>query len=91
MGRSAAIALQAFNLLRKSASLIINLFMLMLDANIHDVASDQDIIKLQERFRLDLTDEEAEAFFRQVIADSVSAVFPQMTEAIHRWAQHWRS
>jgi len=65
--------------------------MLMLDANIHDIASEHDVLKLQERFRLDLTDEEAVHYFQQVINDSVSALFPQVTETIHRWAQYWRS
>lgn len=63
----------------------------MLDANIHDIGSEHDILKLQERFRLDLSDEEAIAYFQHVINDSVSALFPQVTETIHRWAQYWRS
>jgi phosphatidylinositol 3-kinase len=82
---------QAFNLLRKSSGLMTNLFTLMVDANIHDLSSEHDIVKLQERFRLDLNDEEAVQFFQQVINDSVSALFPQVTETIHRWAQYWRS
>jgi phosphatidylinositol 3-kinase len=71
--------------------LIINLFTLMVDAGLQDLASEHDVLRLQERFRLDLTDEEAVAFFQQVINDSVSALFPQVTETIHRWAQYWRS
>ncbi|KAG8457421.1 hypothetical protein KFE25_011276 [Diacronema lutheri] len=82
---------EAFNLLRKSSALISNLFTLMVDAGIHDLGSEHDIAKLQERFRLDLSDEEAVHFFQQVINDSVSALFPQVTETIHRWAQYWRS
>jgi len=85
------ICCEAFNLLRKSSGLILNLFMLMVDGGIHDLASEHDVLKLQERFRLDLNDEDAVRFFQQVINDSVSALFPQVTETIHRWAQYWRS
>jgi phosphatidylinositol 3-kinase len=46
--------------------------------------------QLQEKFRLDLDDEEAIHFFQDLINDSVSALFPQMVETIHRWAQYWR-
>lgn len=47
-------------------------------------------VQLQEKFRLDLDDEEAVQFFQSLINDSVSALFPQMVETIHRWAQYWR-
>lgn len=46
--------------------------------------------QLQEKFRLDLDDEEAIHFFQDLINESVSALFPQMVETIHRWAQYWR-
>ena len=48
------------------------------------------LVQLQEKFRLDLDDEEAVQFFQSLINDSVSALFPQMVETIHRWAQYWR-
>jgi phosphatidylinositol kinase/protein kinase (PI-3 family) len=47
-------------------------------------------LQLQEKFRLDLDDEEAVQFFQSLINDSVSALFPQVVETIHRWAQYWR-
>ncbi|KAG0614104.1 hypothetical protein M758_6G151500 [Ceratodon purpureus] len=83
---------EAYNILRKSSNLILNLFYLMAGANIPDIASDPEkgILKLQEKFRLDLDDEEAVQFFQSLINDSVSALFPQMVETIHRWAQYWR-
>ena len=49
------------------------------------------MLKVAEKFRLDLSNEEAAAFFQALINDSVSALFPQITETIHRWAQYWRS
>ncbi|CAL9082417.1 unnamed protein product [Musa acuminata subsp. burmannicoides] len=83
---------EAYNILRKSSNLILNLFHLMAGSNIPDIASDPEkgILKLQEKFRLDLDDEDAIHFFQDLITDSVSALFPQMVETIHRWAQYWR-
>ncbi|KAK1320919.1 hypothetical protein QJS10_CPA03g00525 [Acorus calamus] len=83
---------EAYNILRKSNNLILNLFHLMAGSRIHDIALDPEksILKLQEKFRLDLDDEEAVHFFQDLINESVSALFPQMVETIHRWAQYWR-
>uniref|UniRef100_A0A0A9FBY8 PI3K/PI4K catalytic domain-containing protein n=1 Tax=Arundo donax TaxID=35708 RepID=A0A0A9FBY8_ARUDO len=82
---------EAYNILRKSSSLILNLFKLMERSNIPDLSSDGNgDIKLQQKFRLDLDDEEAIHFFLGLINESVSALFPQMVETIHRWAQYWR-
>ncbi|XP_057528744.1 phosphatidylinositol 3-kinase, root isoform isoform X2 [Amaranthus tricolor] len=83
---------EAYNILRKSSNLILNLFHLMAGSNIPDIASDPEkgILKLQEKFRLDLDDEASIHFFQDLINDSVSALFPQMVETIHRWAQYWR-
>ncbi|CAA7402283.1 unnamed protein product [Spirodela intermedia] len=83
---------EAYNILRKSSNLILNLFHLMAGSNIPDIASEPEkgILKLQEKFRLDLDDEHAVHFFQDLINESVSALFPQMVETIHRWAQYWR-
>ncbi|CAI9092938.1 OLC1v1028311C2 [Oldenlandia corymbosa var. corymbosa] len=83
---------EAYNILRKSSNLILNLFHLMAGSNINDIASDPEkgILKLQEKFRLDLDDAECIHFFQDLINESVSALFPQMVETIHRWAQYWR-
>ncbi|XP_010533951.1 PREDICTED: phosphatidylinositol 3-kinase VPS34 isoform X2 [Tarenaya hassleriana] len=83
---------EAYNILRKSSNLILNLFHLMAGSTIPDIASDPEkgILKLQEKFRLDLDDEACIHFFQDLINESVSALFPQMVETIHRWAQYWR-
>ncbi|XP_010269374.1 PREDICTED: phosphatidylinositol 3-kinase, root isoform isoform X2 [Nelumbo nucifera] len=83
---------EAYNILRKSSNLILNLFHLMAGSNIPDIAFDPEkgILKLQEKFRLDLDDEDCIHFFQDLINESVSALFPQMVETIHRWAQYWR-
>lgn len=83
---------QCFNILRKNSNLILNLFMLMLDSGVTDLRGDGEkiLLKVQDKFRLDLNDEEAEHFFVQLISESVSALFPQMMERIHGWALYWR-
>ncbi|KAG0248334.1 Phosphatidylinositol (PI) 3-kinase [Mortierella polycephala] len=82
----------AYNILRKSANLILNLFGLMVDANIPDIKAEPDkaVWKVEERFQLDLSDDEAIKFFQNLINESVSALIPQIAETIHGWAQHWR-
>jgi len=82
---------EAFNILRASSSLLLNLLMLMVDANIKDIKGEHDVLKVTEKFRLDLNNEEAARHFQELINDSVSALFPQLTETIHKWAQYWRS
>jgi len=91
-GRFKSYCCEAYNILRKSSNLILNLFHLMAGASIPAIASDPEkgILKLQEKFRLDLDDEDAIQFFQTLINESVSALFPQMVETIHRWAQYWR-
>ncbi|KAJ3327007.1 Phosphatidylinositol (PI) 3-kinase [Blyttiomyces sp. JEL0837] len=83
----------AFNSLRKSANLILNLFSLMVSANVPDIALEPDkaVWKVQEKFRLDLTEEEAIQHFQALINESIGAVFPQVMERIHQVAQLLRS
>ena len=83
---------EAYNILRKSANLIINLFSLMIDANIPDInQGEKSVVKVQEKFKLDLSDEEAIQVFQSLINDSVKALFPQITETMHKWKKYWQS
>jgi phosphatidylinositol 3-kinase len=87
-----SLACQAFNTLRKSAGLILNLLHLMSDAGIEDLSnnptSDAEgvISKVEERFRLDLTDEQAETFFLGLINDSLAALAPRVMDVFHSLA-----
>ncbi|KAI9268862.1 kinase-like domain-containing protein [Phascolomyces articulosus] len=83
----------AFTTLRRNANLILNLFALMVDANIPDIKIEPDkaVVKVQEKFRLDLSEEAAIAYFQGLISESVNALFPQIMETVHKWAQYWRS
>jgi phosphatidylinositol 3-kinase len=82
----------SFTILRKFSNLLLNLMSLMVDANIRDIAVEPDkaVSKVQEKFRLDLSEEESIKFFQGLINESVSALFPQVMETIHKWAQYWR-
>jgi hypothetical protein len=88
---------EAFNILRREANTILNLLMLMVDANIPDLSMNgktdslKILMKVQNRFCLGLTDEEAAEYLQSMISESMRAVFPQITEAIHRMAQQLRS
>lgn len=84
-----SLACQAFNALRKSAGLVLNLLHLMSDAGIEDLSHNPSadaegvIAKVEERFRLELTDEQAERFFLGLISDSLAAIAPRLMDVFH--------
>jgi phosphatidylinositol 3-kinase len=85
---------EAYNILRQSANLILNLFALLVDADITDIrffGPEKSLLKLAEKFSLQLSDEQASHAFQQLINESVTALFPQLSEVIHRYAQYWAS
>ena len=79
----------AFLHLRSHANLILNLFSLMVDANVPDIALEPDktVKKVQDRFRMDLSDEEAVHYMQNLIDVSVKALFPAVVENFHKMAQ----
>lgn len=128
----------AFNILRKSSNLVLNLVSLMIDAELpHINQGEQSIFKVglstltillksalreahsthvihrsnsvlvrlelvtpwlfppllqvQEKFKLDLTDDQANQVMQQLIMDSARAFGPQFNEALHRLAQAMKS
>lgn len=84
-----SLAVQAYNLLRKNAALVLNLLHLMADAGIEDLSNnlsadaDGVIAKVEERFRLELTDEQAENFFLGLINETLAAIAPVLMDFIH--------
>lgn len=82
----------AFLHLRRHSNLILNLFNLMTDANVPDIALEPDkaVIKVQEKFKLEMGDEEAVRHLQSLLDTSVSAMFPAMVEQFHKFAQYWR-
>jgi phosphatidylinositol 3-kinase len=83
----------AYTALRKSSNLILNLFSLMVDANIPDIRLEPDkaVLKVRERFHLELTEEEAIMHFGRVIEDTLRAVAPVLIDKLHEWAQALRA
>ncbi|CAE6367870.1 unnamed protein product [Rhizoctonia solani] len=79
----------AFSILRKSANLILNLVALMVDANIPDIKHRDVHEQIQEKFRLDLTEEEAIKHFETLLNET--SYFTVMFDRIHDLAQYWRS
>lgn len=97
--RFRSLACAAFNILRKSAGLIVVLLQLMRDANIGDlgtsaktggylggVDAEVTIAKVYEKFRVDIDDEAADSVFLQLVDSSVQAIAPVFFEFIHRMA-----
>ena len=83
----------AYTTLRKSANLILNLFSLMVDANIPDIKMEPDkaVLKVKERFHLEMSEEEAIRHFEQLIGDSVNAIFGVVIDRLHDFVQGWRA
>lgn len=79
----------AFTVLRKSANLILNLVALMVDANIPDIKHRDVHEQIQEKFRLDLTEEEAIKHFEALLNET--SYITVVLDRIHELAQYWRS
>jgi len=82
----------AFLYLRRHANLILNLFGLMVDASVPDIALEPDktVRKVQDKFRLDLNEEEAVQFISDIIDVSAKSLMPIMMERLHYLAQYMR-
>jgi len=83
----------AYSILRRNAGLILNLFELMKTSSIPDIRIDPDgaILKVKERFNLDMSEEEATLHFQNLINDSVNALMPIVIDHLHNFAQYWRT
>ncbi|KAF7997467.1 hypothetical protein HCN44_006038 [Aphidius gifuensis] len=82
----------AFLHLRRHANLMLNLFSLMVDASVPDIALEPDkaVKKVQDKLRLDLSDEEAVHYVQNQLDLSVTAVMAALVEQLHKFAQYWR-
>ena len=60
----------------------------MVDAGIEDLSNDPEgaLQKVEQRFHLELSDEEAEHLFLGLIDESISALFPRLMERVHQVA-----
>ena len=67
-------------------------FCSLVDAGIEDLSSnpsadvDGVIARVEERFRLDLNDEQAERYFTGLINDCLAAIAPRVMEIFHSFS-----
>lgn len=82
----------AFLIIRKHENLITNLFSMMVESGVQDIALDPDktVGKVQEKFLLELGEEEAVKRFQEVLDESIGSMFAVLVERIHTWAQYFR-
>lgn len=82
----------AYLLLRRNAGLLLALITLMHDSGAIDPENEpaKAVAHVHDKLALEKSDEEALRAFEQLIDESVNALFPQVMETIHKWAQYWR-
>ncbi|KAB5560208.1 kinase-like domain-containing protein [Coniochaeta sp. 2T2.1] len=83
----------AYSALRKSSNLILNLFALMVDANIPDIRLEPDkaVLKVKERFALELSEEDAIRHLERIIDDNLNALVPVVIDKLHELVQAFRA
>jgi len=92
--RFLSLAHTAFIGLRKNANLILNLVALMVDAGIQDIQLEPDkaVWKVQEKFMLGLSEEEAIREFEALLKDPsyFMMMFDRINDGVHNLAQYFR-
>jgi phosphatidylinositol 3-kinase len=85
-------ACQSFTLIRRNASLYLDLLTLMKDAGIQSMAGEPDraIDFVANKLRPDLGEEDAEVVLLEAIEESVAAMFPLVVDFIHTVATSLR-
>ncbi|KAK4124895.1 phosphatidylinositol 3-kinase [Parathielavia appendiculata] len=83
----------AYSALRKNCNLILNLFTLMADANIPDIKLEPDkaVLKVKERFHLELDEEEAIRHLERIMDDNLNALVPVVIDKLHELVQAFRA
>lgn len=74
---------QAYNILRKNGSFLMNLFVLMVPAGMPELLEAEDISYMREMLSLDLTDTEASEKFKKEINNCLSNTFRRVDNTIH--------
>ena len=77
---------EAYQVLRKHASVLINMFMLMVSSGMPELQTFDDINYLKSRLNLDCTDEEADSRMRAQLESSLANVRTLINFAIHNAA-----
>jgi len=74
---------KAYNIVRKNASIFINLFAMMLSTGIPELQEEEDLNYLREAFALSKSNEEASKKFTKLIYESLHTKSIQLNFAIH--------
>ncbi len=74
---------QAYNVLRKHATYLISVFMLMIPAQLPELAGPEDIDVMVQRLRLDLTDAEAALYLEEEINAAMNDNVKTMDFSMH--------
>jgi phosphatidylinositol 3-kinase len=90
--RFVQLSCEAFNILRKSAGLLLSVIHVMASSSIPDIRSDPEtaMLKVQDKLWLNLSDEDAASAFKSTLVAAQNAVLPRIAEVQHRVAQGWR-
>ncbi|AAZ13385.1 phosphatidylinositol 3-kinase, putative [Trypanosoma equiperdum] len=87
----------SYNIIREHAQVILSMLLLMVDASIPHISGDGkvdprvNLLKVQEKLRLDLSNAEASQYIQNVIADSVGSIFTNLWDVLHAAAQARRA
>ncbi|KAK0669580.1 kinase-like domain-containing protein [Cercophora samala] len=83
----------SYSALRKNSNLILNLFSLMVDANIPDIKLEPDkaVLKVKERFHLELSEEDAIRHLERIMDDNLNALVPVVIDKLHELVQAFRA
>jgi len=86
-------AFTAFGALRKNSRLLLNLFALMKEANVPDIAIERDgaVRKVVERLGLGVGEEEAVRGFERLMEESRESWVPAVIDRVHGFVQHFRA
>ncbi|KAL1839294.1 hypothetical protein VTJ49DRAFT_1657 [Mycothermus thermophilus] len=83
----------AYSALRKNCNLILNLFTLMVHANIPDIKADPDnaALKVKARFHLEMSEEDAIRHLERIIDVNLNALMPVVIDRLHELVQAFRA
>jgi hypothetical protein len=74
---------RAYNLVRRKANLLLNLFAMMLSTGIPELRSDEDLLYLQDALCQELSDEEAAELFMELIEESLNSKATELNFFFH--------
>jgi phosphatidylinositol 3-kinase len=74
---------EAYNILRKSSNLLLNLILLMIHSNIPQLQGENDLLKVENRLNMHLNDEEAALRMRNLVSESINSFASEFAERLH--------